>query len=194
VGRLFYALRLQYARSQMPTAPLDRGFFVQRRYERIDPGTLGQPRAAGVATSAFTAGDLVRVVLHVVVPQRRNFVVVDDPIPAGFEIVNFDLATSAQGYRSAGDGETADEPQDHDYDQDYGDVDELYRPFDHRENRDDRLVLAASDLETGTYRYEYVARAVTPGRYLLPPAHAEEMYTPETFGRTEASTIEIRRP
>ncbi|MBI2895624.1 MAG: Ig-like domain-containing protein [Deltaproteobacteria bacterium] len=193
VGRLFYAIRFQYARATMPTAPLDRGFFVERRFERIEPSTLTSARALGTATRAFTAGDLVRVTLHVVVPQRRNFVVVDDPVPAGFEIVNFDLATSAQGWRSAGSGYAADEPdQDHDYDDDYGDVDPTYQPFYHRENRDDRVVLAANDLEPGNYRYEYVARAVTPGRYLVPPTHAEEMYTPETFGRTEATTITVR--
>ena len=54
------------------------------------------------------------------------------------------------------------------------------------------VILAASDLEPGTYRYEYVARAVTPGRYVVPPTHAEEMYTPETFGRTEATSVTIR--
>src|SRR6185503_2386566 len=100
----------------------------------------------------------------------------DDPVPAGFEIVNFDLATSARGWQSAGAGQAEDEPMGDDTDEDYGDVDETYQPFTHRENRDDRMVLAANDLEPGTYRYEYVVRAVTPGRYLVPPTHAEEMY------------------
>jgi len=192
-GTLYYALRLRYARLRLPDAPLDRGFFVARRYERIEPTSVtGGPRAFGTDSRAFTAGDLVRVTLHVVVPQRRNFVVVDDPVAAGFEIVNFSLATTAQSWRSAGDGYAEDEPEGRDYDEDYGDADRWYQPFQHRENRDDRVVLAASDLEPGTYRYEYVVRAVTPGRYVVPPTHAEEMYTPETFGRTEATSVVIR--
>ena len=35
----------------------------------------------------------------------------------------------------------------------------------------------------GVHRYEYVARATTPGNFVVPPPKAEEMYMPETFGR-----------
>ena len=31
--------------------------------------------------------------------------------------------------------------------------------------------------------YTYVARATTPGQFVVPPAKAEEMYAPEVFGR-----------
>jgi len=35
----------------------------------------------------------------------------------------------------------------------------------------------------GVHTYRYVARATTPGTFIVPPPKAEEMYTPETFGR-----------
>jgi hypothetical protein len=35
----------------------------------------------------------------------------------------------------------------------------------------------------GVYTYSYGARATTPGRFVVPPTRAEEMYEPETFGR-----------
>jgi uncharacterized protein YfaS (alpha-2-macroglobulin family) len=35
----------------------------------------------------------------------------------------------------------------------------------------------------GVHTYEYVARATTPGHFVVPPPKAEEMYMPETFGR-----------
>ncbi len=35
----------------------------------------------------------------------------------------------------------------------------------------------------GIYEYSYVARATTPGRIIVSPPKAEEMYNPETFGR-----------
>jgi Bacterial Alpha-2-macroglobulin MG10 domain len=35
----------------------------------------------------------------------------------------------------------------------------------------------------GVYTYSYVVRATTPGLFIVPPAKAEEMYHPETFGR-----------
>jgi uncharacterized protein YfaS (alpha-2-macroglobulin family) len=34
-------------------------------------------------------------------------------------------------------------------------------------------------------------RAVTPGKYVHPPAAAEDMYVPERFGRTAFGTVEV---
>ncbi len=193
-GRLFYTVRLRYARARLPDAPLDRGIFVDRRYERIEPGTLDQPRARGTETREVRAGDLVRVTLRIIVPASRRFVVVDDPLPAGLEAVNFNLATAARRWASAGAGPAPDEPGDQDTDADFGDVAWWRQPFYHREDRDDRVVLSADVLEAGVYRYEYVARAVTPGTFVTPPTHVEEMYHPETFGRTEAVSFTVRAP
>ena len=40
----------------------------------------------------------------------------------------------------------------------------------------------------------YIVRAVTPGRYVLPPATIEDMYRPDRFGRTAYGTIVIGKP
>ena len=40
--------------------------------------------------------------------------------------------------------------------------------------------------------YRYLARASSLGRFVVPPARAEEMYQPELFGRTRASRFEVR--
>ncbi len=53
-----------------------------------------------------------------------------------------------------------------------------WSPFDHRELRDDRVVYSATMLWPGTYTATYLARATTPGTFIKPPAHAEEMYNP----------------
>jgi len=34
------------------------------------------------------------------------------------------------------------------------------------------------------YEYTYIARATTPGTFVVPPAKAEETYSPEVFGRS----------
>jgi alpha-2-macroglobulin len=41
----------------------------------------------------------------------------------------------------------------------------------------------------GEYKYSYLARATTPGRFITPPAKAEEMYEPETFGRAASEIV-----
>jgi hypothetical protein len=36
-----------------------------------------------------------------------------------------------------------------------------------------------------------VARATTPGSFIVPPTKAEEMYQPETFGRSATDRVEV---
>jgi hypothetical protein len=57
--------------------------------------------------------------------------------------------------------------------------------------RDDRVEAFTSLLWEGVYTYRYVARATTPGRYVVPPPRAEEMYDPETFGRGPTDRVVI---
>jgi uncharacterized protein YfaS (alpha-2-macroglobulin family) len=53
-------------------------------------------------------------------------------------------------------------------------------------------VLFADRLPSGVYEHTYLARATTPGRYIAGPTKAEEMYRPETFGRSATSIVEVR--
>ena len=46
-------------------------------------------------------------------------------------------------------------------------------------------------LREGTHVFAYTARAATPGTFLAAPAKAEEMYSPETFGRSVGQTVVI---
>ena len=57
--------------------------------------------------------------------------------------------------------------------------------------RDDRAEAFADALSAGEYDYTYVARATTPGAFVVPPARAEEMYAPETFGRGATDKVVI---
>src|ERR687890_396087 len=55
--------------------------------------------------------------------------------------------------------------------------------YEHQNLRDERTEAFAALLWEGVHSYDYVARATTPGNFVVPPAKAEEMYMPETFGR-----------
>jgi uncharacterized protein YfaS (alpha-2-macroglobulin family) len=61
------------------------------------------------------------------------------------------------------------------------------------EYRDDRFVAAFDRTpdQAATFTVAFMVRAVAPGRYVHPPAHAEDMYAPERFGRTAFGTVEI---
>lgn len=197
-GALFYEARLKYARRTLPSAPLDRGFFVQKTLRRVTPDTLADAmRSVPDATlGKLGGGDLVMADVVIVTPSPRRFVVIDDPLPAGLEAVDANLANTAAWLRVPHSGEEEGSADCHDCDDEYADrvahgsafLDSWYR----RELRDDRVLFFVDHMAAGMYHYRYLARATTLGKFVVPPTKAEEMYTPETFGRTAASLLEVR--
>jgi uncharacterized protein YfaS (alpha-2-macroglobulin family) len=173
-GKLYYTLRLSYARGELPTESVERGFAIEREYECIAASELARGETKGKACTSVKAGDYVRVIVRVAVPATRRFVVVEDPLPAGLEAVNFALTTSPQAAQSALGFELA--------------------PADHTQLFDDRAIFAVTELEPGLHRYGYLTRATTTGRFVVPPARVEEMYHPETFARTAGRTLEVTPP
>jgi hypothetical protein len=93
------------------------------------------------------------------------------------EIVNPDLAVS---------GGIPQDPGDSDYKYGWWWWGTWY---EHQNLRDERAEAFTSLLWDGVYRYTYVARATTPGRFVAPPAKAEEMYSPEVFGRSSSDVV-----
>ncbi|MFN2220151.1 MAG: hypothetical protein ACK2UA_16205, partial [Anaerolineae bacterium] len=61
--------------------------------------------------------------------------------------------------------------------------------YEHQNMRDERAEAFTSLLWDGVYDYSYVARATTPGNFVVPPAKAEEMYSPEVFGRSASDRV-----
>jgi hypothetical protein len=186
-GKLYYRVGLNYAPKDLKLPPEEQGFSVSRVYEPIADPKTGKVRADEVkrrkdGTWEIKAGATVRVRLVVVVPDYRYFVAIADPLPAGLEGVNLSFATSA---RSALAGQLDNRTYDS------WSWYSLFA-FDHREMRDDRVVLFADRLPAGVYEYTYLARATTFGRFVVAPVKAEEMYHPETFGRAATAFVEVR--
>lgn len=191
-GRLYYRLGLTYAPDPQLDCPAgdcpalgpppdSRGFTVERRYEAVDdPGDVARTADGGWTVKA---GARVRVRLTLVAPARRYQVALVDPLPAGFEAENPDLATSASPPPDTGDGDAI--PYDAPW-RWWG-----WWWYDHTGLRDDRAEVFAWWLEGGVYRYSYIARATTPGTFVAPGPKAEEMYHPETFGRGAAERVRV---
>jgi uncharacterized protein YfaS (alpha-2-macroglobulin family) len=184
-GTLFYTTRLRYASDQLFQQGLDAGFRIERSYEPyVENG-------AKPATTTYKAGDLVRVTLGFRLTKERRFVAVTDPLPAGFEAVESWFATTARTLGSRQDRQSSDDtPQEEEES-----WDRWWRQggFDHVERHDDRIQLFATRLSEGFHEFSYIVRATTAGTFRTAPAHAEEMYEPEVFGRTATTVIEIRR-
>jgi uncharacterized protein YfaS (alpha-2-macroglobulin family) len=189
-GRLYYRLGLRYAPASLDLAPADHGFAVQRVYEAVDDPADVRRDADG--TWRIRAGSRVRVRVTMAAEARRYHVALVDPLPAGLEPLNPELATT---------GTIPDAPPDT---VDVAGAPGLGRPghpgawwwwrrvwFDHQNMRDERVEAFASLLWEGVYTYRYVARATTPGRFVVPPPRAEEMYYPETFGRGATDRVVV---
>ncbi len=170
-GRLYYRLGLRYAPSDLSLEPLERGFVVSRSYEAVDdPGDVVH-NADGSWT--IKPGARVRVKVSMVAESQRTIVALIDPLPAGLEILN-----PAAAITEAVPPEAVPESSNP-YEGYYW----WGTWYEHQNMRDDRAEAFTSLLPAGTYDYSYVARATTPGRFVVPPSRAEEIYAPETFGR-----------
>jgi alpha-2-macroglobulin len=182
-GRLYYRAGLRYAPRDLDLTPLQRGFAVERTYEAVDDTADVAHGADGIWR--VRVGARVRVTVTMTAPSRRVHVALVDPMPAGWEPVNPELL---------GNEPETGNPRPRPLMVDAGVYRGWWSPwwFEHQNLRDDRAEAFATYLPAGVYTYTYTARATTPGIYIVPPPRAEEMYTPETFGRGGTERVIVR--
>jgi len=179
-GTLFYTARLRYASDELFHEGLDNGIQIARSYAPfVETGT--RP-----AATTYKAGDLVRVSLAFNLTKERRFVAVTDPLPAGFEAVESWFATTAASLAREQDNQGDRSSENWFSWWERG-------GFDHVERFDDRVQLFATRLSEGRHEFTYIVRATTAGTFRTAPARAEEMYTPEVFGRTPTAVIDVKR-
>ncbi|MDT4953339.1 MAG: alpha-2-macroglobulin [Acidobacteriota bacterium] len=176
-GRLYYRIGMQYAPTNLNLKFADYGFTVGRVYEAVD--NLSDVRRDADGTWHIKAGATVRVRLTMAAPSPRYHVALVDPLPAGLEAMNPALAVT---------GSVAEDSKDETTNRSWW----WSRTwFEHQNLRDERAEAFTSLLWEGVYNYSYVTRATTPGSFVVPPAKAEEMYHPETFGRSSTDRVVI---
>ena len=184
-GRLYYTLDLRYLTPAKGIDALNRGFAVSHQYTLLDAPTK--------PVSAAKLGETVRVTVTVMVKSDHAYVVVEDPLPAGLEPVDARLKNVDPALKAQLDNELAQAAQR----QFGGDAyfapwyRWYYSPWHQVDLRDDRAVLSATWLSKGIYEYVYYARATAPGNFFVAPAHAEETYFPEVFGRSDSSRFVV---
>lgn len=181
-GRLYYRLGLRTAPANLQVEPRDEGFVVQREYAAVGDADTVVRQPDG--TWRIEAGAEVEVIVTMVADSRRTNMALVDPLPAGLEIVNPALAAAPALPPDFGEEPGLD---------DLPEFTSFPRVgwFDHQNLRDDRAEAFRGDLPAGTYTYRYIARATTPGTFVVPPSRAEEIYTPEVFGRGASDTVEV---
>ncbi|HRH46235.1 MAG TPA: hypothetical protein PKY82_31615, partial [Pyrinomonadaceae bacterium] len=167
-GRLYYRIGLKYAPKNLNLPSADYGFEVTRSYEAVDDPSDVKRNTDGNWT--IKAGSRVRIKVQMVNQSNRYHVALVDYLPAGFETINPELANSS----STADKKTT-----------------FWNWFEHQNLRDNRTEAFCALLNPGVWEYKYVVRATTLGNFVAPPAKAEEMYSPETFGRSGTDFVKV---
>jgi uncharacterized protein YfaS (alpha-2-macroglobulin family) len=177
---VYYAATLFEVPRARPVRADDEGISVERWYEDYDDAK---------PTVSVREGRLVRVRMRVRVDGDREFVALEDPLPAGLEAVDVSLKTSQTvpppASAFSGDRGTRRPSTRSTRETDW------WSPWDHREMHDDRVQYFARQLRRGTYELTYIARATTAGTFVRPPAQAEEMYNPAVHGRSDGGWFTV---
>lgn len=173
----YYDMALKYYLPVEQIPPRDEGLGITREFYQPSDKKREKP------LTRAKVGEVIRVKLQITVPEYRTFVMLEDFIPAGMEIVNLDLSTEdrslmqEEGFR-----------RDINYWQTYFDR-FLYPQYKAIYN--DRVFLYLGSMSPGVYEFEYFARALIRGKFIQIPAIVSEMYFPEIFGRTAGRYFEI---
>lgn len=139
------------------------GYGIRRQYYTMEGEQLSQP-------TARVGERFVTVITVVPFEAFGGRLMIDDPLPAGFEIDNPSLMQS-------GDVRALDWLQLSD--------------AAHSEFRSDRFLSAIDMTQAETVTLAYVVRAVTPGSFHHPAASVEDMYRPAYRARTDTGRMDI---
>jgi uncharacterized protein YfaS (alpha-2-macroglobulin family) len=192
LGRLYYRAVLNVNRPVEEVEPIEAGMRIDRVYTASDcASTSGAPPRSArtcppLSTLRLSADQALTAQLTLVLPHEASYVMVEDFIPAGMEILNRSLKTSQQGM----DGSEEVQVQFDDSDpfaEGWG-----WWLFHEPQIRDDGILFTADHLPAGTYVLTYTLIPVQAGEYRVLPAHAWEAFFPEMQGTSAGAVFEIK--
>jgi hypothetical protein len=176
-GRLYYNVHLGVHRPVEEVAPLEKGISISRAYFPSEKECLERDCPA---IQNSQVGELVTVRLTLTIPETTYYLLVEDYIPAGTEILDTSLKTSQhsdlQQYN----------PQQP-FDQGWG-----WWYFSGPQIHDDHISWAVDVLPAGTYELTYELVTLQPGEFRVLPARARQLYFPEVQGNSAGEIFEIK--
>jgi uncharacterized protein YfaS (alpha-2-macroglobulin family) len=188
LGRLYYRAALQVNRPVEDVKPLDAGMRLDRVYISSDCHASPSgpaPACPPLSTLQLAADKPVTAQLTLVLPHDSYYVMVEDFIPAGTEILNRGLKTSQQGIESTEVQVQFDEEDP--FADGWG-----WWLFHEPQIRDEGILFTADYLPAGTYVLTYTLIPLQAGEYRVLPAHAWESFFPEVQGTSAGAVFEIK--
>jgi uncharacterized protein YfaS (alpha-2-macroglobulin family) len=153
-------------------APVDTGLRIRRTWYTLD----GKPFAG----TQLREGDTLLAKIRLSAEENVPDALITDLVPGGIEIENLGLGDRGTLEQLVIDGQPLS-------DRHWGAA-KL-----HEEYRDDRYTAAVKLWAGQTATLYYLVRAVSPGRYVVPPPFAEDMYRPElrSIGPVSPAQLEV---
>ncbi|MEP7198173.1 MAG: hypothetical protein ABI874_00030, partial [Chloroflexota bacterium] len=181
-GKLYYSANLRYYLAGDNIPALNKGILIGRQYYAVDQATL---KPSDTAIASAKVGDYVQVKLVIVAPSDLHYLVVEDPLPAGFEAVDTTLKTTSVAAQRGQLNEQRDNAPSDPWSRPY------WTYWANSDVRDDKVAVFATYLGRGTYEYTYLMRASAAGEFRTLPARAWEMYFPDVMGRSEGAVFQV---
>jgi uncharacterized protein YfaS (alpha-2-macroglobulin family) len=158
----------EYNTNEIQTDRVDHGF----RLERV-VRNLTDLKRDGTSGAPFKLGDKILITFRVNTQKLQNYVALEDPLPAGLEIVNPDLAMIGKFFEIPSDSSDR----------------QLELSYSEMKDKATRLYFDRIDPGTGTY--SILARAVVAGSFRWPATQIAPMYESRFFGFCPSSLCVI---
>ncbi|MFH0887390.1 MAG: MG2 domain-containing protein [bacterium] len=169
VGKLNYAHSCSYFGLDKNISAADQGISINREYFKISSKSTGQEGAFTYVkeplSGALQPGDQIEVRLSISAPYRTQYLLIEDPLPSGFEVV-------------------PDKDEDS-YSWNYN--------YSHKDIRDEKVAFFISDLYGSRTELTYILRAEIPGIFNVMPSLAYAMYTPQIRGWSNSHSIIVNQ-
>ncbi|MCX7625310.1 MAG: MG2 domain-containing protein [Candidatus Sumerlaeaceae bacterium] len=162
-----YSLSATYFSLEEPITSASHELIVERRYERHkgsnkqQDGSIIDEWTTLREGDELRSGDKIRVTLQVRALNDYEYLVFEDPKPAGCEAVEVRSGWSCSGICG------------------------------YREYRDQQVISFISHLPQGIHEIQYELRAETPGRFHTLPARGYAMYCPEVYGNSDEIIVTV---
>ncbi len=183
-GRLYYTTTLNVYQPVETVLSSNRGINVSRVYRPVNESCQ---RNDCETVSEGQVGEQLQVHLTLTLQDSAYYLLVEDYLPAGAEVIDTSLETSQQII----DDFEPEVPKPlfdpiHPFREGWG-----WWYFGEPLIFDDHVAWAVDYLPAGTYELTYTLTLVQPGQYKILPGRAWQFYFPEVQGNSEGSVFSI---
>ena len=193
LGRLYYNAVLKVNRPVADVKPLNAGMSIERIYCLSERSSFALRSAQTEARTCTPLSSLqldsdqfITAQLTLTLPHDSYYVMVEDHIPAGMEVLNQNLKTSQQQGVESTDVQVQFEDDDP-YAKGWG-----WWLFNDPQIHDDGILFTSNYLPAGSYTLTYTLIPLQAGEFQVLPAHAWQSFFPEVQGTSAGTVFEIK--